>query len=90
MGKGALSIRTDQTGDRDPQKVQEPALKAYRDMASDAAEFQVRSKSLSPLSIPLYSVSTCPVTPSCIFTLARDTTTSLLYVRRPVSAFCFL
>ena len=48
VGKAALSLRADQTGDKDPQKVQEPALKAYRDMASDAAEFQVCTQSLSP------------------------------------------
>ncbi|KAK9908279.1 hypothetical protein WJX75_005414 [Coccomyxa subellipsoidea] len=41
VGKGALAQRGEQAGDRDPQKVQEPAIKAYREMAADAAEFQV-------------------------------------------------
>lgn len=43
VGRAALTNRADQgrTGDKDPQKVQEPAVKDYRDMASDAAEFQV-------------------------------------------------
>jgi hypothetical protein len=40
VGKGALAQRGEQAGDRDPQKVQEPAIKAYREMAADAAEFQ--------------------------------------------------
>ena len=44
VGKAAL-VQRDQgsrsIGDKDVQKVQEPATKAYRDMAADAAEFQV-------------------------------------------------
>ena len=43
VGKAHL-VQRDQgarsTGDKDGQKLQEPATKAYRDMAADAAEFQ--------------------------------------------------
>ena len=43
MGKGALTVREDarMVAEKDPQKVQEPAGPAFRDMAADAAEFQV-------------------------------------------------
>ena len=46
VGKAALVPRDQaarSTGDKDVQKVQEPASKAYRDMAADAAEFQACS-----------------------------------------------
>lgn len=43
VGKAPL-VQRDQgartTGDKDVQKAQEPATKAYREMAADAAEFQ--------------------------------------------------
>ena len=46
VGKAPLVPRdqaASSTGDKDVQKVQEPATKAYRDMAADAAEFQACS-----------------------------------------------
>ena len=51
MGKGALTVREDarMVAEKDPQKVQEPAGPAFRDMAADAAEFQVCAR-LHPLS----------------------------------------
>lgn len=51
VGKGALTVREDarMVAEKDPQKVQEPAGPAFRDMAADAAEFQVCSR-LHPLS----------------------------------------
>ena len=53
VGKGALTHRGEQAGDRDPQKAQEPAIKAYREMAADAAEFQVFPLIPSVLKCPL-------------------------------------
>ncbi len=43
MGKAPLTVREDSRplGEKDAQKVQEPAGKAYRDMAIDAADYQV-------------------------------------------------
>ena len=53
VGKAPLTPRDQaarSTGDKDVQKVQEPATKAYRDMAADAAEFQACSSAHCPLT----------------------------------------
>jgi len=63
VGKAPLAQRDQgarSTGDKDVQKVQEPASKAYRDTAADAAEFQARfcappSRSTSPFITPCVS-----------------------------------
>ena len=49
-GKAALTVREDTRGqgERDTQKVQEPASKAWRDMAIDAADHQVSLSSSPP------------------------------------------
>ena len=56
VGKAPLVPRDQtarSTGDKDVQKAQEPASKAYRDMAADAAEFQARSPAQGDLFQPI-------------------------------------
>ncbi len=75
-GKAALTQRAEQTGDKDLQKVQEPAVKAYREMAADAAEFQV---------CIAYPASPCLQTcdpPTCLRVFSMDATTFYSTKRR--------
>ena len=55
VGKAPLTPRdqaANSTGDKDVQKAQEPANKAYRDMAADAAEFQACFSAHCPSTEP--------------------------------------
>ena len=75
VGKAHL-VQRDQgarsTGNKDGQKLQEPATKAYRDMAADAAEFQACPSFGKPRQITLqtclsgiYHPSQCCERPVC-------------------------
>jgi hypothetical protein len=68
VGKAAL-VQRDQgmrsIGDKDMQKVQEPVTKAYRDMAADAAEFQVRAPKGIAYRNRTHPIACCMTARSC-------------------------